>query len=111
MDAEFEWDFFIAHAGPDLEIAKRLYLLLKDRSKVFLDACSIELGSDWDTDIASAQMKSRVMVVLVSAKTPHAYYQREEIATAIVLARKEGSSQKLVPVFLAQTTTFEIECL
>jgi tetratricopeptide (TPR) repeat protein len=99
MDAEFAWDFFIAHAGPDLEIARQLYLLLKDRSRVFLDYYSVEPGSNWDTSIATAQAQSRVTVVLVSTKTTEAYYQREEIAAAIDLARKDADSHKVVPVF------------
>jgi len=38
--------------------------------------------------------------VLVSAKTEEAYYQREEVAAAIDLARKDPDTHRVVPVYL-----------
>jgi hypothetical protein len=74
------YDFFLAHAGLDAAQAERLYDLLSTETKVFLDTRSLLLGDDWDRMLAEAQRSSRVTVVLVSANTDTAFYQREEIA-------------------------------
>src|SRR5215467_4255935 len=80
------YDFFLAHAGSDTAQAERLYDLLVAETSVFLDSKSIVLGDDWDRVLAEAQRHSRVTVVLVSANSDVAFYQREEIAEAIELA-------------------------
>jgi hypothetical protein len=94
------YDFFLAHAGPDTAQAERLYDLLAAETSVFLDSRSIVLGDDWDRVLAEAQRQSRVTVVLVSANTDVAFYQREEIATAIDLARTGQPEHRVVPVYL-----------
>ena len=79
--SEYDWDFFLAHAGADLNSAKRLYKYLVDGgSKVFLDSECLLPGDEWDARLAAAQRRSRVTIVLVSRKTNLAYYQREEVA-------------------------------
>jgi hypothetical protein len=94
------YDFFLAHAGPDNTVAERLFDLLVAETRVFLDSRSLVLGDDWDRALAEAQRGSRVTVVLVSANTDVAFYQREEIAAAIDLARKGGTDHRVVPVYL-----------
>jgi len=94
------WDIFLAHAGGDAAPAKQLYDLLFAGCKVFLDSESLKLGDDWDTVLARAQRQALVTVVLVSARTDQAYYQREEIAVAIQMARKDKERHRVVPVFL-----------
>lgn len=94
------FDFFLAHAGPDTAQAERLYGLLAAETSVFLDSKSILPGDDWDRVIAEAQRQSRVTVVLVSANTQVAFYQREEIAAAIELARTGQPEHTVVPVYL-----------
>jgi hypothetical protein len=94
------YDFFLAHAGKDAAQAERLYDLLSAQTSVFLDDRSLLLGDDWDRELAAAQRNSRVTVVLVSASTDGAFYQREEIATAIALARANGTKHRVVPVYL-----------
>lgn len=96
-----KWDFFIAHAGPDKAPAETLYSLLVPRSRVFLDTKCISLGDDWDTVIAHAQRASAVSLILVSDRTDAAYYQREEIAAAIALARQNAEAHRVVPIFLS----------
>lgn len=96
---EYQWDFFIAYAGPDEVIAEGLYESLKNDSRAFLASRCLELGDDWDLMLPAAQERSLVTVVLISAGTDRAYYQREEIAAAIALARAEGS-HRVVPVYL-----------
>ncbi len=97
--ARWRWDFFLAHAGPDAPIAERLHDLLAGWGRrVFLDNRTLRPGDDWDLALRQAQRDSRVTVVLVSARTDQAYYQREEIAAAIDLARRHG--RRVVPVYL-----------
>jgi len=97
---QYDWDFFIAHAGPDTRTAERLYGHLDPNSRVFLDSRNLVLGDDWDRVLSQAQQKSLVTVVLISSKTEAAYYQREEIAAAIALARENAENHRVVPVFL-----------
>ncbi len=97
---QYEWDFFIAHAGADKRAAERLYDYLTSNSRVFLDCRSLVLGDNWDAELRRAQKASLVTVVLISEKTEEAYYQREEIAAAISLARANPTQHRVVPVFL-----------
>jgi len=94
-----KWDFFLAHAGSDTPVAERLYDLLSPHSKVFLDSRSLLPGDNWDEELALAQRNSLVTVVLVSANTERAYYQREEIAAAIDMARKNKDTHRVVPLY------------
>src|SRR5713101_2110796 len=95
-----QWDFFIAHAGPDVSTAEALYDFLSGSAKVFLDSRSLELGDDWDRELSEAQRKSFITVVLVSSRTDAAYYERVEVASAIKLARAQPARYRVVPVVL-----------
>lgn len=94
-----KWHFFIVYAKQDHEAALRLYEQLTKSSDVFLDIKSLQLGDDWDMVLPTEQRASLITVVLISSKTSKAYYQREEIAAAIELARK-GEGHRVVPVYL-----------
>lgn len=96
----YYWDFFIAHASPDRQAAEELYDCLQPRSRVFLDSRNLKLGDDWDIELPKAQRNSAMTIVLISSKTEAAYYQREEIAAALGLARKNAEKHRVVPVFL-----------
>lgn len=96
------WDVFIAHAGPDIPVAEQLYEHLKAKVRVFLDSRCLRLGDDWDRELADAQKASLVTVVLVSANTGSAYYQREEIATAIGMVRKDKDAHRVVPIYVGE---------
>ena len=100
MTSDQTWDLFLAHAGPDGPLAKQLFDLLDSKLRVFLDLERIELGDDWDDSLAAAQQRSLVTVVLVSSRTERAYYQREEIAAAIAMARADAESHRVVPIYL-----------
>jgi hypothetical protein len=97
-DAASPLNFFIAYASPDRATADRLYELLARESTVFLDHRSLQLGDDWDQELSSAQQRADVTVVLVSDHTEEGFYQREEIAAAIEMARR--GSHRVVPVWL-----------
>jgi hypothetical protein len=94
------WDIFLAHAGTALSHAERLYDLLKDQCRVFLDSRCLLPGANWDVEIPRAQSAARVTVVLVTGSTAIAYYEREEIAAAIALARHY--EHRVVPVFVGK---------
>lgn len=97
---EYTWDIFIAHAGPDADVAELLYDLLAHSCTVFLDNRSLRLGDDWDQELRLAQDSSLMTVVLVSTNTNRAFYQREEIARAIEMARDETQSHRVIPLYL-----------
>jgi hypothetical protein len=105
MSRTYEWDIFLAHAGADKASAEALYDLLTESAKVFLDTRSLELGDDWDQALPNAQSRSLLTVVLVSTRTDQAYYQREEIATAIQMAREDPTTHRVIPVFLDDPST------
>ena len=92
------YDFFIAHAGADAPVAERLYDLLVGDARVFLDSRCLEYGDEWDVVLPRAQRQSRITIVIVSPRTDSAFYQREEVAAANELARREG--HRVVPVFV-----------
>jgi hypothetical protein len=100
MSEDLKYEFFIAHAGIDKAQAEELYQLLDPKVRTFLDSRCILPGDDWDTEIAKAQRRSLVTVVLISKNTPTAHYQREEIAAAIAYARENPETHSVVPVFL-----------
>lgn len=97
---DYSWDFFLAHSGGDKVAAESLYDLLTPHSKVFLDCRCLLLGDNWDQELALAQARSMITVVLISTRTNSAYYQREEIARAISMARENEGKHRVVPVFL-----------
>jgi hypothetical protein len=98
--ASADYDFFIAHAGRDKAEAERLFDLLNEHARVFLDSRCLQLGDQWDRVLKQAQRHSRMTVVMVSPRTESAFYQQEEVAAAIDLARQEGQRHRVVPVFL-----------
>jgi hypothetical protein len=95
-----KWDFFIAHAGGDTNVAEKLYAFLKPRSKVFLDSKELILGDTWDQKLAEEQKQSLITIVIVSPRTEQAYYQREEIAVAIRMARNDSQKHRVIPIFM-----------
>lgn len=100
VSPSYAWDFFLAHAGADLPVAQDLYLKLAPPAKVFLDAVTMLPGDDWDQELRTAQRGSLISVIIVSSKTNDAYYQREEIAAAIDMARQDPRSHRVVPLYV-----------
>src|SRR5689334_8546276 len=95
-----QWDFFIAHASADRELAEQLYDVLTSDSRTFLDSRCLVPGDNWDTELIKAQRNSLITVVLISKNTGEAYYEGEEIATAIEMSRGEDKRHRVVPVLL-----------
>ncbi len=95
-----KWDFFISHAGADVASAEALFDVLKSSSRVFVDSHSLRPGDNWPQELAAAQGASQITLVLASSQTEKAYYQGEEIARAINMSREEGSSHRVIPIYL-----------
>jgi hypothetical protein len=103
VSGPFRHDIFLGYATPDADTAMRLYgsLIGSDPDvDVFFDRKSLGLGDAWDEVIPDALRASRVILVLVSERVEKAWYTRNEIQEAIVLARDPGKGRKVVPVFL-----------
>ena len=96
----FDWDFFLAHAGPDLEAARKLRRQLEPPARVFLDDECIALGENWDRVLSEALRSSLIHIIIVSPNTEDAYYQCEEIAVAIQMAREDPHTRRVVPLYL-----------
>ena len=99
-DPDFDWDFFLAHAGADLEAARKLRRQLEPPAKVFLDDECILPGGIWAQEISEALRSSLIHLILVSPDTENAYYECEEIAVAIQMAREDPHTRRVVPVYL-----------
>lgn len=97
---EYQWDFFIAHASADKEQAENLYEMMSPHARVFVDSRCLLPGDDWDQELARAQQASSVTVVLISSTSERAYYQREEVASAIAMAREDETKHRVIPVYL-----------
>jgi hypothetical protein len=102
MAPEDRWDFFIAYANADRAAAENLYDLLSPPFRVFLDSRSLLPGDDWASRLAMAQSRTAVTLVLISSRTGGAYYQLEEIARAIELARREDDLHRVVPILFGE---------
>jgi hypothetical protein len=100
-DPEFDWDFFLAHAGADLEAARKLKCQLDPPAKVFLDDSNLALGSVWSRDLAEAMESSLIHLILISPNSEAAYYQSEEIAVAIQMAREDPHTRRVIPIYLS----------
>lgn len=95
------YDVFLAHASSDSSVAEALYRSLSALGvRCFLDLQSLRPGDDWDVELAAAQSSARVTVVLVSPATDRAFYEREEIAAAVSMARDPERTHRVVPVYL-----------
>ena len=99
-DIELKYHVFIAHSAKDTAIAKDLYYNLISMYHVFLDSQSLLPGDMWDTEIQKAQANSLITIMLVSNKTELSYYQKEEIANSIDLARNEKHFHRIIPVYI-----------
>jgi serine/threonine protein kinase len=104
LEKSAKWDLFLAHAGCDRAVAEQIFAMLESQVRVFLDSKRLRFGDDWDLALAQAQRESLVTVVLVSSSADMAFYQREEIAAAIALARQDPLSHRVVPVYLDETS-------
>jgi TIR domain-containing protein len=99
------WDFFIAHAGADRKAAEELHTALEQRGlRSFVDVRNLRPGDPWQVELKRALSNSRVTVVLVSASSDDAYYQQEEVALAVELARSGTRAHRIVPVLLRDAT-------
>jgi len=98
MAGSFEYDAFIAYAHQDAEYAEHIHKLLSVSGKrVFLDKMLFP-GDLWTEKLEQAQKDSLLTIVLLSAHSDSAFFQKEEILRAVELAR--GKRHRVVPVYL-----------
>ncbi len=96
----FLFDFFIAHASPDKEHARRFADRLEPEFRVFLDTEDVPLGVDWGNVIDEAQQRSQFTLALISDKIEAAPYAMDEIRAAIDRERHSGGRQRLIPLYI-----------
>jgi len=103
MPDTIEYDFFIAHASCDSGYANELYEhLVRKNVTVFLAEKSLKPGDNWTKLIPQKQVRSRVTLVLMSKDQSDAYYDKEEVAIAIDLARKENIQHRVIPIYVGK---------
>ena len=85
------FDVFISYSRPNQSVAEELYELLAREASTFLDIRSLRFGDDWDRASARAQRDAKVSAILISKATEPVFYSREEVASAIVMARQDSS--------------------
>lgn len=102
IDPLYDWDFFIAHASAteDTRAAEILYDALDPHCQVFMDTRRLLPGDAWDDALPKAQRRARMSVILISRNTKKSWYKRDEIATAVALARDDLTKHRVVPVYL-----------
>ncbi|MGC2235873.1 MAG: TIR domain-containing protein [Pyrinomonadaceae bacterium] len=97
---DYEWDFFLIHAGEDSEAAKNLYAELNPTAKVFLDDKDRLAGSRWNSKLSKAQRSSLISLALVTPNTENAHYAIEEIAIAIEMSSSYPYTHRVIPIYL-----------
>jgi hypothetical protein len=99
MAHNFRYDVFVAYASPDAQYAEQLYALLSAMNwRVFLDSKVLVGGDPWPKVVREAQRDSLLTLILISERVDSAYFQREEILTAIDLAGEDR--RRVVPLYL-----------
>lgn len=100
MAQSFMYDAFITYSSMDALYAEQLYALLSVIGhKVFLDSEALIGGDSWPKVIRQAQQDSLLTLILISDRVDSAYFQQEEILSAIAIAR-EDHRRRVVPLYL-----------
>lgn len=94
------YDAFISHASPDSHAASTLAALLSRRCRVYLQVREGLLGQEWQISIATSIRASRATIVLASASSGKALYQKAEIEFAMNYSRSQACHHLILPVFL-----------
>jgi hypothetical protein len=100
LPVNIDYDFFIAHAGEDVDNAKKLYDLLIEDYNVFLDKNSLQAGDNWVVALPEALKKSKIIILLLSRNSKKAHYLQEEIARAIELQKNNKDLYKIIPIYM-----------
>jgi len=99
----FKYDAFIAYANADARYAKQLYDLLVALGKTVFFAEKTLIGGDfWSDTIKEAQQDSLLSLILISDRVDSAYFQTDEIFTAIEIARNDRR-RRVIPVYLGSS--------
>jgi len=102
---EGSWDFFIAYAHEDEDVAEQLYELLAPKARVFLDSRTLKLADEWTGRIKDAHRASRISVILVSVHSGRATFQQDEVLRAIELYEDKSRPHGVTAVYLDTEAT------
>lgn len=97
---QYDWDFFVAHAAADTELAELLFAFLQPHCRVFLDSKTLRPGDLWDERLSAAQRASRATIVIISSHSEQAHYELAEIVAAIQMSRDTQGGHKVIPVIV-----------
>ena len=90
---------FLSYASQDIELAKAIYLALRDQGhSVFFDRAELPAGDEYHNRIRIAVEKSRLFLFLIS---PNAVDAGSYTLTELDIAEKAG--KKILPVLLEKT--------
>jgi formylglycine-generating enzyme required for sulfatase activity len=90
---------FLSYASQDFELAKAIYLALRDQGhRVFFDRAELPAGDEYHNRIRVAVENSRLFLFLIS---PYAIDSGSYTLTELDIAEKAGS--KILPVMLEKT--------
>ncbi len=98
---------FLCHASRDKSMARKLYLVLKNKNlDPWLDEENLLAGQEWRAEIYQAIKDSDAVIVLLSSRsTTKAGFVQREIGFALdILAEKPEGTIFLVPVRLGDCT-------
>ena len=99
VGADDKWDVFISYATPDVAEASDLWARLTERGlRCFIDRECLDVGDRWPQKLKDELERSTSVAVVVSANSDAAFYQGEEIALAIGVARSLG--RRVMPIYL-----------
>lgn len=99
-----QYDVFIAYAGPDIRYATDVFeACVRKGLTVFLDARSLRGGDRIFHNIVRALERSRLIAVLVSRRTPTAWFVDDEVMLAVKRVRQ--GEAKVVPVLIGRASS------
>ena len=94
----FPYDICVTHADPDAAVAARLHAELTAHPSGL--AVFLATTADPGADPCGPLRRSRLVVVLVSAREDAGFYARADVVEAIGLGRHSDGVQRVLPLFL-----------
>ena len=95
-----ELDCFIAYPSSQRQLAEAIHHHLLPEVVAFIDSRALRPGDHWPQILSQAIAAAAVTVVVVAPESERAFYEQEEIATALSLSRAGDSERRVVPVFV-----------
>jgi len=106
--SKYDYDFFIAYAGPDFAYGMDLANVLGKNYRIFIDKSELKASSVWAETIQEAQFSSMCSIILITSSTETSFYQKEEIAMAIRLFNEHNRTHLIIPIFIGDFKQIKI---